>query len=126
MAFTGPTANLGCELLEEDGRLYFRDLYGGLNRVSELVDSYRDPLSGAADLYLSTVANRRGEINKQLTMIATIFLPLTFLTGFFVMNFTFLTSDVLNTTWSFLAFGLGFLVVSIVAFVIYFRRKNWM
>ena len=69
--------------LEGDGRLYFRDLYDSLNRVSELVDSYRDLLSGAADMYLSTVANRQGEVNKQLTMIATIFLPLTFLTGFF-------------------------------------------
>ena len=46
-------------------------------------NSYRDLLSGAADMYLSTVANRQGEVNKQLTMIATIFLPLTFLTGFF-------------------------------------------
>jgi CorA-like Mg2+ transporter protein len=45
--------------------------------VGELVDSYRDPLSGATDVYLSTVANRQGEINKQLTVIATIFLPLT-------------------------------------------------
>ena len=53
--------------LEADGRLYFRDLHDSLNRVSELVDSYRDLLSGAADLYLSTVANRQGEINKSLT-----------------------------------------------------------
>ena len=73
--------------LETDDRLYFRDLYDGLVRISELVDSYRDLLSGATDMYLSTVANRQGEINKQLTIIATIFLPLTFLTGFFGQNF---------------------------------------
>lgn len=112
--------------LETDDRLYFRDLYDSQIRVSELVDSYRDLLSGATDMYLSTVANRQGEINKQLTMIATIFLPLTFLTGFFGMNFAFLTTDVLNTTWSFIGFGLGLLLVSIVAFVIYFRSKKWM
>jgi len=112
--------------LEGDGRLYFRDLYDSLNRVSELVDSYRDLLSGAADMYLSTVANRQGEVNKQLTIIATVFLPLTFLTGFFGQNFSFLTDDVLNTEWSFIVFGVGLLLVSIIVFVIYFRRKRWM
>ena len=71
-----------------------------LIRVSELVDSYRDLLSGATDMYLSTVANRQGEINKQLTIIATIFLPLTFLTGFFGQNFAFLTGHILNHTWT--------------------------
>ena len=112
--------------MRADGRLYFRDLYDSLNRVSELVDSYRDLLSGAADMYLSTVANRQGEINKQLTIIATIFLPLTFLTGFFGQNFSFLTDHVLNTTLSFIVFGIGLLVVSIVGFIIFFRRKRWM
>jgi magnesium transporter len=112
--------------LAADGRLYFRDLYDSLSRVSELVDSYRDLLSGATDMYLSTVANRQGEVNKQLTMIATIFLPLTFLTGFFGQNFSFLTDKILNTEWSFVVFGLGLLLVSIVVFVIYFRRKRWM
>ncbi len=112
--------------LEGDGRLYFRDLYDSLNRVGELVDSYRDLLSGAADLYLSTVANRQGEVNKQLTMIATVFLPLTFLTGFFGQNFAFLTNHVLNTEWAFVAFGLGLLLISIAVFVVYFHRKRWM
>lgn len=112
--------------LESDDRLYFRDLYDSLNRISELVDSYRDLLSGATDMYLSTVANRQGEINKTLTMIATVFLPLTFLTGFFGQNFSFLTNDVLNTTLSFVLFGIGLLALSIVVFVIYFRRKRWM
>jgi magnesium transporter len=72
--------------LRSADRLYFRDLYDSLNRISELVDSYRDLLSGATDMYLSTVANRQGEVNKTLTMIATVFLPLTFLTGFFGQN----------------------------------------
>jgi magnesium transporter len=111
--------------LETDDRLYFRDLYDGLVRVSELVDSYRDLLSGATDMYLSTVANRQGEINKQLTVIATIFLPLTFLTGFFGQNFSYLVNHVLNTLWSFLVFGLGSLLVSTIGFWIYFRRKRW-
>jgi magnesium transporter len=112
--------------LQSDDRLYFRDLYDSLNRISELVDSYRDLLSGATDMYLSTVANRQGEVNKTLTMIATVFLPLTFLTGFFGQNFAFLTDHVLNSEWAFIAFGIGLLLISIVVFLIYFRRKRWM
>jgi magnesium transporter len=77
-------------------------------------------------MYLSTVANRQGEVNKQLTIIATVFLPLTFLTGFFGQNFSFLTDDVLNTEWSFIVFGVGLLLVSIFGFIVYFRRKRWM
>jgi magnesium transporter len=112
--------------LQTDDQLYFRDLYDGLIRVSELVDSYRDLLSGATDMYLSTVANRQGEVNKSLTIIATIFLPLTFLTGFFGQNFSFLTGHILETRWSFWVFGIGFLVASAIGFWIYFRRKRWL
>ncbi len=111
--------------LQADDRLYFRDLYDGLVRASDLVDSYRDLLSGATDMYLSTISNRQGEINKQLTIIATIFLPLTFLTGFFGQNFAFLVTHVLNTQWSFWVFGIGSLVASAIGFYIFFRRKRW-
>jgi magnesium transporter len=112
--------------LESDDRLYFRDVYDTLIRVSDLVDSYRDLLSGATDMYLSTVANRQGEVNKQLTIIATIFLPLSFLTGFFGQNFSFLVNNVLNTTLSFFILGVGLCLGSVVGFLIYFRRKRWM
>ena len=66
---------------------YFRDVYDHLIRISDLVDSYRDLLTGAMDVYLSTVSNRLNAVMKQLTIIATIFLPLTWLTGFFGQNF---------------------------------------
>lgn len=109
-----------------DDQPYFRDLYDTLVRSSDLVDSYRDLLSGATDMYLSTVANRQGEISKQLTIIATIFLPLSFLTGFFGQNFTWLTGNVLNQTWSFFVLGLGLLVASIVVLWFFFRRRGWL
>jgi magnesium transporter len=111
--------------LDTDDRFYFRDLYDGLIRVSELVDSYRDLLSGATDMYLSTVANRQGEINKQLTIIATVFLPLTFLTGFFGQNFATLVKWI-SAPWVFWVFGIGLLVVSVIGFGIFFRRKGWL
>ena len=103
----------------------FRDLYDTLVRSSDLVDSYRDLLSGATDMYLSTVANRQGEISKQLTIIATIFLPLSFLTGFFGQNFTFLTGDVLDHNWAFWVLGLGLLAFSVVGRGVGGRRKGW-
>jgi magnesium transporter len=112
--------------LERDDRPYFRDLYDSLIRVSDLVDSYRDLLSGATDMYLSTVANRQGEVSKQLTIIATIFLPLTFLTGFFGQNFSFLTGHIENSTTAFIVLGVGLLVASTIGFLIYFRRKRWL
>jgi magnesium transporter len=112
--------------MEADDSLYFRDLYDGLVRSSELIDSYRDLLSGAADMYLSTVANRQGEISKQLTIIATIFLPLSFLTGFFGQNFAFLTNHIINHTWTFFVFGIGLLLVSVGALRVFFSRKGWL
>src|SRR5205807_5694097 len=72
--------------LKLDERDYFRDVYDHLIRISDLIDSYRDLLSGATDLYLSTISNRQNDVMKQLTVIATVFLPLTFITGFFGQN----------------------------------------
>ena len=112
--------------MQPDDTLYFRDLYDTVVRTSDLIDSYRDLLSGATDMYLSTVANRQGEIAKQLTIIATIFLPLTFLTGFFGQNFAFLTGHIQNATWSFFVLGLGLLVASIIGFWFFFRSKGWL
>jgi magnesium transporter len=112
--------------MQPDDHLYFRDLYDRLVRTSELIDSYRDLLSGATDMYLSTIANRQGEVTKQLAIIATIFLPLSFLTGFFGQNFTFLTGHILNHTWAFFVLGLGLLISSIVLLWLFFRRKGWL
>lgn len=108
-----------------DDMLYFRDVYDGLVRTSEMVDSYRDLLSGAADLYLSTVANRQGEVNRQLTIVATIFLPLTFFTGFFGQNFAFLTGRIQNTELAFWVLGIGTLVASVLVLSYWFRRRGW-
>jgi magnesium transporter len=108
-----------------DDKLYFRDLYDELIRIAEMVDAYRDLLSGTTDLYLSTVANRQGEVNRQLTIIATIFLPLTFFTGFFGQNFSLLTNHIINHEWTFWVFGIGLLVASTIGFWVFFRRKGW-
>jgi magnesium transporter len=110
--------------LELDERDYFRDIYDHLIRISDLIDSYRDLLSGATDLYLSTVSNRQNEVMKQLTVIATIFLPLSFLTGFFGQNFGLLVRDIAGG-WTFWVFGIGSMVLTCVVLLWYFRRKGW-
>ena len=80
-------------MTEEDER-YFRDVYDHLIRISDLIDTYRDLLTGAMDVYLSTVSNRLNVVMKQLAIIATIFLPLSFVTGFFGQNFGFMIRHV--------------------------------
>jgi magnesium transporter len=119
----------GMNLLEgmtqEDER-YFRDLYDHLIRISDLVDSYRDLLTGAMDTHLSTVSNRLNVVMKQLTIIATVFLPLSFLTGFFGQNFTLLTGHVLTQTWSFWVLGIGLDLAAAVGLLYLFRRRGWL
>jgi magnesium transporter len=104
---------------------YFRDLYDHLIRISDLVDSYRDLLSGSMDAYLSIVSNRLNVIMKQLTIIATVFLPLSFLTGFFGQNFAWLVNR-LGSIGTFFGLGIGTEVVAVIVLVIFFRRRGWM
>ncbi|MGH9303553.1 MAG: magnesium transporter CorA family protein [Acidimicrobiales bacterium] len=102
----------------------FRDLYDHLIRVSDLVDSYRDLLSSAVDMHLSTVSNRLNVVMKQLTIIATIFLPLTFLTGFFGQNFAWLIGHI-TAGATFVWLGIGSELVAIGILVYFFRRRRW-
>jgi magnesium transporter len=104
---------------------YFRDLYDHLIRISDLVDSYRDLLTGSMDAYLSTVSNRLNVVMKQLTVIATIFLPLAFLTGFFGQNFSWMVVR-LGGLGPFLVLGLGSELAVVVAMLILFRRRGWL
>ncbi len=111
--------------LQLDERDYFRDVYDHLIRISDLIDSYRDLLSGATDLYLSTVGNRQNAVMKQLTVIATVFLPLGFITGFFGMNFGYLVTHLIRDTWTFWVIGVGSMVATGIALIMYFRRQGW-
>jgi magnesium transporter len=111
--------------LEPASHDYFRDVYDHLIRISDLVDSYRDLLTGAMDVYLSTVSNRLNQVMKQLTIIATIFLPLTFVTGFFGQNFGWLVDNV-DTFTAFALLGLGGVVLPVAAMLVWFRRSGYL
>jgi magnesium transporter len=108
-----------------DAERYFRDLYDHLIRISDLVDSYRDLLSGALDTHLSTVSNRLNVIMKQLTIIATIFLPLSFLTGFFGQNFAWMVNR-LTSLPAFIGVGIGLPILTVVSLVWLFRQRGWL
>ena len=102
---------------------YYRDVYDHIIRQYETVDSLRDLLTGAMDVYLSTVSNRLNMTVKALTVVASLFLPLTFLTGFFGMNFGWLVSRI-GTGYAF-AIGLSIMAISILTQLFFFRRRGW-
>ena len=110
-------------LVRESTRVFLKDVYDHTIQVIDAVETYRDVLSGMLDLYLSTVSNRMNEVMKVLTIIATIFIPLTFVAGIYGMNFQFMPE--LGWHWS---YPLVWLVMVIVALsmLAFFRRKRWL
>jgi magnesium transporter len=111
--------------LTDEGSRYFRDLYDHLIRLGDLVDSYRDLLTSVMDTHLSTVSNRLNVVMKQLTVIATIFLPLTYLTGFFGQNFGVLVRAIMPG-WTFWVLGIGTEVAAAALLYVFFRRRGWL
>jgi magnesium transporter len=103
---------------------YFRDVYDHLIRLNELIETSRDLMTSAIDVYLSASSNRMNTVMKQLTVIASIFLPLTFVTGFFGQNFPWMVDHV-GGVWWFLGLGLGAQLLTIAVLVAYFRRRGW-
>jgi magnesium transporter len=115
----------GIHLQQQDITLYYRDVYDHIVRQYETVDSLRDLLTSAMDVYLSTVSNRLNTTMKALTVIASLFLPLSFLTGFFGMNFSLLTGP-LETPHTAFFIGVGIMLAA-TAFQLYlFRRRGWL
>ena len=104
---------------------YVRDLYDHLIRISDTVDSYRDLLSGSLDAYMSVVSNRLNDVMKQLTIIATVFLPLSFLTGFFGQNLGWLVARE-GSLGAFLIFGIGTELAAALGLLFMFRRRGWL
>lgn len=110
--------------MTEEGSRYFRSLYDHLIRIGDMVDSYRDLLSGVMDTHVSTVSNRLNVVMKQLTIIATIFLPLSFLTGFFGQNFAVLVRNI-QSGWAFWGLGVGLDLAAVVALIFVFVGRGW-
>ncbi|MBA3824779.1 MAG: magnesium/cobalt transporter CorA [Ktedonobacterales bacterium] len=103
---------------------YFADMHDHLIRAFEVLDSYRDLMSGLLDVYLSTVSNRLNIVMKQLAVIATIFMPITFITGVFGQNFAFSPQVVHDNGYFFWVVLLGMGLLTAMQ-LYYFKRKGW-
>ncbi|MHB9149506.1 MAG: magnesium transporter CorA family protein [Thermoleophilia bacterium] len=112
----------GLGFVEPGADVFFRDVHDDILLVLEQLDTHRDILSSALDLHLSSVSNRLNEVMKRLTVVATVFMPLTFITGFFGMNFVDL--PVGSVVWYWLT--LASMVVVFVAMVGYAWRRHWL
>ncbi len=111
------------KLINESTFVYLRDVYDHTIQVMDAVETFRDMLSGMLDIYLSSVSNHMNEIMKVLTVIATIFIPLTFVAGIYGMNFRYMPE--LEQTWSYPSVLILMLAVALLM-VVYFRRKKWL
>lgn len=110
--------------LSVGARDYFRDVYDHLIRVSDSIENYRDLLTGLMDIYLSTTSNRMNAVMKQLTLVSTIFLPVTALTGFFGMNFGWMVDNI-DEPWQFLVFGVGGALLAALGLFAWFKRARF-
>jgi magnesium transporter len=109
-------------LVHDKTVVFFRDVYDHTIQVMDTIESYRDVLSGMLDLYLSTISNRMNEVMKVLTIIATIFIPITFVAGIYGMNFKYMPE--LDWKWGYVAVW-GIISAIALIMVIYFKRKKW-
>ena len=109
-------------LIDASTKLYLRDVYDHTIQVIDTVETLRDMVSGMLDIYLSSISNKMNEVMKVLTIIATIFIPLTFIAGIYGMNFAFMPE--LGLPWSYPLILLVMVGVGILM-LIYFRRKKW-
>ena len=111
------------DLISDTTEVYFRDLYDHTIQIMDTVESFRDLVSGMLDIYLSSISNRMNAVMKVLTIIATIFIPLTFIVGVYGMNFKHMPE--LKCKYAYPALWL-FMITLAGLMVKYFRRKKWL
>lgn len=110
-------------LIQATTLVYLRDVYDHTIQVIDTVETYRDMIAGMLDIYLSSVSNRMNEVMKVLTIIATIFIPLTFIVGVYGMNFDYMPE--LKVKWGYPV--VWFVMVVIALFMLlYFKKKKWL
>lgn len=109
-------------LVQEGTKVYIRDVYDHTIQVIDIIETFRDMTSGMLDMYLSSVSNRMNEIMKVLTIMSTLFIPLTFIVGLYGMNFSYMP----ELKWRYgYPFALGIMILVISVMILYFRRNKW-
>jgi magnesium transporter len=110
-------------LINASSDMYLRDLSDHVTRIIDTVETYRDLLSGIMDIYLSSNANRMNEVMKVLTIMSSIFIPVTFIAGVYGMNFENMPELKTQNGYYIIC---GVMVIIIAGLMIYFKRKKWM
>ena len=116
-------------LIKESTAIYLRDVYDHTIQIIDTIETFRDLLSGMHDTYLSSLSNRMNEVMKVLTIIATIFIPLTFIAGIYGMNFNPESSpwNMPELNWSYgYLLALGVMILVALGMIIYFKRRKWL
>jgi magnesium transporter len=112
----------GSPLIKEETIAYFRDVYDRVFEAMDLIENTREMVSGMIDIYLSSMSNKTNEVMKVLTVVATIFIPLTFIVGLYGMNFKYMPE--LESVWGYPAI-LVFMLAVAIGMLVYFHRKKW-
>ena len=108
--------------ISDEVLVFYRDVYDHTIQVLDTIETYRDIIAGMLDLYLSSLSNRMNEVMKVLTIIATIFIPLSFIVGLYGMNFRYMP----ELEWKYGYLGVWCVIIGVVAgMVMYFKRKKW-
>jgi magnesium transporter len=110
-------------LIQPTTDVYLRDVHDHVVRVIETVENYRDLINGMMDIYLSSLSNKMNEVMKVLTIISTLFIPVTFIVGVYGMNFDYMPE--LRSPYGYAATWLVMLVI-MASLLYYFRRKKWL
>ncbi len=116
-------------LIKETTGIFLRDLYDHTIQVVDTIETFRDMVSGMLDIYLSSISNKMNEVMKVLTIIATIFIPITFVAGIYGMNFNPEVSrwNMPELSWRFgYLFTWGIMLLMVITMLLYFRRKKWL
>jgi magnesium transporter len=109
-------------LIKDDLQIYLRDIYDHVFRITDLLENYRDIIFGMLDMYLSSVSNKMNDIMKVLTIISTIFIPLSFLAGFYGMNFIFMPE--LSSPFAYPTLITSMVIIALVM-LFFFKKKKW-
>lgn len=110
------------DLIKETTRVYLRDVYDHTIQVIDTVEDFRDILSSMVDIYLSSISFRMNEVMEVLTVIATIFIPLTFISGVYGMNFKYMPE--LNWRWGYPTVMFAMILLAVSMFI-YFKKRKW-
>jgi magnesium transporter len=118
----GDMERRGTTFIDESTNIYLRDLYDHIIHVIDTIETFRDMVAGMIDIYLSSMSNKMNEIMKVLTIIATIFIPLTWIVGIYGMNFDFMPELRTKTGYPIV---MAIMVAIGLIMVLFFKRKKW-